>query len=108
MTRYDVVGWWVLGLCKKPAWGRKFPPLEPPAQDIVIMLTTARLSRIQDTCTVKYFFKNWLKINLLFYLETILGEDPEAPNNWRCGDDHILSEQKRVYSSVNKVQHVAH
>ena len=30
MTHYDVVDGWVLGLCKKPAWGRKFPPLEPP------------------------------------------------------------------------------
>ena len=30
MTRYDVGGGWVMGLCKKPAWGRQFPPLAPP------------------------------------------------------------------------------
>ena len=30
MIRYDVEGGWVMGLCKKPAWGRKFPPLAPP------------------------------------------------------------------------------
>ena len=28
---YDAVGGLVIRLCKKPAWGRKFPPLEPPA-----------------------------------------------------------------------------
>ena len=26
----DVVGGWVISLCKKPAWGHKFLPLEPP------------------------------------------------------------------------------
>ena len=30
MTVYDVVGGWVRGLCKKPAWCQKFPPVEPP------------------------------------------------------------------------------
>ena len=29
------MGGWVIRLCKKPAWGRKFPPLEPPAFSIV-------------------------------------------------------------------------
>ena len=31
VTLYDVVGWWVMGLCQKLAWGRGFPPLEPPS-----------------------------------------------------------------------------
>ena len=30
VTQYDAVDGWVIRLCKKPAWGRKFPPLEPP------------------------------------------------------------------------------
>ena len=29
VTQYDAVGRWVIRLCKL-AWGRKFPPLEPP------------------------------------------------------------------------------
>ena len=30
VMQYDAVGGWVIRLCKKPGWGRKFPPLEPP------------------------------------------------------------------------------
>ena len=56
MTHYDAVDGWVLRLCKKPAWDRKFPPLEPPAQWCAFLLmpssffsyqTLARLLRLQ-------------------------------------------------------------
>ena len=29
------MGGWVIKLCKKLAWGRKFPPLEPPRSSLL-------------------------------------------------------------------------
>ena len=38
-----------------------------------------------------FLLKFWRKINLLAqYLEVIVAEIPEAPNNWRCCDEHMF------------------
>ena len=55
MTHYDVVGGWVMGLCKKPAWGRRFPPLAPPEYNgsifTVIVYKSCLFLRISVWCS---------------------------------------------------------